>query len=190
MEVYSSGEAGLFAVMAGSAPSLVSPMPVKLQRAVDPDVEAIFALKEAVADDLTRKFGKGHWSSFGTEAGVARGVKSSMLWVARGRAGVIAVLSLSTKKPWAIDPAYFTACKAPLYLTDMAVAPAFQGQGIGRECLVEARRIAVEHPAGAIRLDAYDAPAGAGAFYAKCGYREVGRAVYKKNPLVYFETLI
>ena len=165
-------------------------MPVKLRRATDADVEAIFALKEAVADELTRKFGKGHWSSFGTEATVIRAVKSATLWVARSRAGVIAVLSLSTKKPWAIDPAYFTAAKTPLYLTDMAVTPLFQGQGIGRECLNEARRIAAEHQAGAIRLDAYDAPAGAGAFYAKCGYREVGRATYRKNPLVYYETLI
>ena len=43
---------------------------------------------------------------------------------------------------------------------------------------------------GPIRLDAYDAAASAGAFYAKCGYREVGRVVYKKNPLVYYERLI
>lgn len=165
-------------------------MRVKLHRATDSDVEAIFSLKEAVADSLTRQFGKGHWSTFGTEAGVVRSVKSSTLWVARSRAGVIAVLSLSTRKPWAIDPAYFTAARTPLYLTDMAVEPMMQGQGIGRVCLDEARRIAVEHPAGAIRLDAYDAPAGAGGFYAKCGYREVGRAVYRKNPLVYYEILI
>jgi GNAT superfamily N-acetyltransferase len=176
--------------MAGSPLSLVSRMPAKLQRATDSDVAPIFVLKEEVADDLTRKFGKGHWSSFGTEAGVIRAVKSSTVWVAKRRGGLIAMLSLSRKKPWAIDPAYFTAATKPLYLTDMAVAPALQGQGIGRECLAEAQRIAAGLSADAIRLDAYDGPAGAGAFYAKCGYREVGRAVYRKNPLVYFETLI
>ena len=165
-------------------------MPVKLQRATDSDVEAIFSLKEAIADSLTREFGKGHWSSFGTQAGVVRAVKSSTLWVARSRVGVIAVLSLSTRKPWAIDPAYFTAARTPLYLTDMAVEPAVQRRGIGRACLVEARSLAAKYPSGAIRLDAYDAPAGAGGFYAKCGYREVGRVVHKKNPLVYYETLI
>ena len=45
-------------------------------------------------------------------------------------------------------------------------------------------------PADAIRLDAYDAPAGAGDFYAKCGFREVGRATYRGVPLVYFELLL
>jgi hypothetical protein len=44
-------------------------------------------------------------------------------------------------------------------------------------------------PRYALRLDAYDADAGAGGFYAKCGFREVGRVVYRKNPLVYFELL-
>lgn len=165
-------------------------MPVKLEPAEESDVKAILALKRAVAEHLTKEFGKGLWSSFGTEVGVAHSVRSPTLWVAKRRAKLIAMLRLATKKPWAIDAAYFTTCKTPLYLTDMAVVPELQGQGIGRECLVQARRIATDHPAQAIRLDAYDAAAGAGAFYAKCGYREVGRVVYKKSPLVYFETLI
>lgn len=165
-------------------------MTLKLQLATGGDIEAIFALKRAIAEHLTERFGRGHWSSFGTEAGVAHSLKSPSLWVSKRRGRVIAMLSLAKRKPWAIDPAYFTPCKTPLYLADMAVAPALQGQGIGRDCLVEARRIAAKHPAEAIRLDAYDSAAGAGAFYAKCGYREVGRVVYRRNPLVYFETLI
>jgi hypothetical protein len=39
----------------------------------------------------------------------------------------------------------------------------------------------------AVRLDAYDAVAGAGPFYEKCGFREVGRATYRITPLVYYE---
>lgn len=42
-------------------------------------------------------------------------------------------------------------------------------------------------PADAIRLDAFDAAAGAGPFYAKCGFREVARVTYRKDPLIYFE---
>jgi hypothetical protein len=34
------------------------------------------------------------------------------------------------------------------------------------------------------------AAAGAGEFYAECGYREVARVVYKKDLLVYFELLL
>jgi hypothetical protein len=45
-------------------------------------------------------------------------------------------------------------------------------------------------PGDAIRLDAYDAEAGAGEFYRKYGFREVGRASYRNVPLIYFERLL
>jgi hypothetical protein len=45
-------------------------------------------------------------------------------------------------------------------------------------------------PADAIRLDAFDATAGAGPFYAKCGYREIAHVIYKKDPLIYFELIL
>src|SRR5690348_17830182 len=34
-------------------------------------------------------------------------------------------------------------------------------------------------PADALWLDAYDAPYGAGGFYRRCGFREVGRPSYR-----------
>jgi GNAT superfamily N-acetyltransferase len=99
----------------------------------------------------------------------------------------VATFQLGTRKPWAIDVSYFSKSTRPLYLTAMAVDPDAQGNGVGRRCVEEILRIAREWPADAIRLDAYDASAGAGAFYAKCGFREVGRVIYRNNPLVYFE---
>ena len=45
-------------------------------------------------------------------------------------------------------------------------------------------------PAQAIRLDAFDAEAGAGLFYAKCGYAERGRVTYRNVPLIYYERLL
>ena len=72
----------------------------------------------------------------------------------------------------------------------MAVAPDRQGGGVGRALLAEAARVAAEWPADAVRLDAFDAVAGAGPFYAKCGFTEVGRASYRAVPLIYYELLI
>jgi ribosomal protein S18 acetylase RimI-like enzyme len=72
----------------------------------------------------------------------------------------------------------------------MAVRPGFQRRGLGRNCVDEAVRVAREWPADAIRLDAYDADAGAGAFYAKCGFTETGRATYRSTPLVYYELVL
>lgn len=165
-------------------------MEVTLELATPDDTAEVFALKRVIAERLTEQFGKGHWTSYGSEDGVARALETPDLWIYRDAGELIAMLRLAEKKPWAIDTSYFTACETALYLTDMAVAPGLQGRGIGRECLVEATRVAAEYPAQAIRLDAYDSPAGAGGFYAKCGYTEVGRVVYKKTPLVYYEAMI
>jgi GNAT superfamily N-acetyltransferase len=115
---------------------------------------------------------------------------TSRVLVARRRSAIVATLRLATKKPWAIDVTYFTACKKPLYLLDMAVAPKLQRQGLGRRCIEQAIAIARDWPSDSLRLDAYDASAGAGAFYAKCGFREVGRVVYRATPLIYYERML
>jgi len=159
----------------------------RLLAATAADAPELAALHTAVANDLTARFGKGHWSTATTETGVLRDIRTSSVWIARSRDRLIATLRLATKKPWAIDTSYFTACVRPLYLTSMAVVLDRQRTGVGARCLELARTIAGQWPADMIRLDAYDTPAGAGAFYRKCGFRELGRAVYRGTPLVYFE---
>jgi GNAT superfamily N-acetyltransferase len=160
----------------------------RLVAATSNDAVEIAALRNAAAEALTRRYGKGHWSSTASEKGVRYDLRTSTVWVVRSRGRIIATLRLATRKPWAIDTSYFTPCIRPLYLTSMAVAPGRQGAGVGRRCLEQALGIARDWPADVIRLDAYDAEAGAGEFYRKCGFREVGRTSYKGNPLVYFET--
>jgi GNAT superfamily N-acetyltransferase len=165
-------------------------MNLSFRIATTDDVPAVAMLRAAVAADLTRRHGHGHWSATATDASVLRDVVSSRVLLARQGDQAIGTLRLATKKPWAIDPAYFSPCTRALYLTDMAVLPDFQGRGIGRDCLEEARAVATKWPADAIRLDAYDGPAGAGAFYAKCGFQEMGRVTYRKTPLVYYELVL
>jgi len=103
---------------------------------------------------------------------------------------LVSVLRLATKKPWAIDVAHFTPVKRPLYLTGMAVSVAHQRSGVGRQALADAVSVARAWPAQSVRLDAYDATAGAGDFYAKCGFTERGRVVYRGTPLVYYEMVL
>ncbi len=154
------------------------------------DAPEIAALRRAVAERLTRDYGRGHWSSAVSERGVLWGLKTSRVLVARNKGVVVATLRLATKKPWAIDPKYFVPVKRPIYLVDMAVAPDRQRHGIGRLLLAEAIAVVKAWPGDAIRLDAYDAPAGAGEFYAKCGFRQVGRVSYRGVPLVYYELVL
>jgi len=110
--------------------------------------------------------------------------------IARERGAIVATLRLATKKPWAIDLTYFTVVPRALYLHDMAVEPTWQGNSFGRLLVEEAKAQARAWPSQAIRLDAYDAVHGAGEFYAKCGFVEVGKGTYRKTPLVYFELLL
>jgi GNAT superfamily N-acetyltransferase len=99
-------------------------------------------------------------------------------------------MRLANKKPWAIDVNYFTPVKKAIYLTGMAVLPPLQRQGIGRLLIRRAVEEARAWPAEAIRLDAFDADAGAGPFYSRCGFRETARILYRKNPLIYFELVL
>jgi len=143
----------------------------------------------AAANRLTRDFGDGHWSAHTNEAAVLRDMKASRVIAARDGAAVIGTLTLQTKKPWAIDASYFTQCKKALYLINMAVAPECQRSGVGRALLAEALVVGRQFPADALRLDAYDAPAGAGGFYRKCGWTHVGGQPYRGVPLLYFEMM-
>ena len=154
------------------------------------DAAELFELRAAVAQNLTERFGRGNWSSHGTVRSAALAIRKARVYVVRRGRRIVGSLQLQTKKPWAIDVAYFTPVKRPLYLTGMAVAPDMQRTGIGRRMLAETAAIARAWPADAIRLDAYVAPAGAGAFYARCGYQERGRVVYRDDPLIYYEQIL
>jgi GNAT superfamily N-acetyltransferase len=154
------------------------------------DVAAIAGLQNAAAGALTARFGSGHWSSLVTERSAALSQRHARVRVGVSGGRVLTVLRLATKKPWAIDVSYFTPVERPLYLTGMAISVAHQGQGLGRLAIADACATAMAWPADALRLDAYDAAAGAGPFYAKCGFRERGRVVYKGDPLIYYELLI
>jgi len=162
-------------------------MRIHLEAAGPEDIPQWVALRGAVSEGLAKHFGEGYWCFRSTEKGAAFQLRQGGVYVARWRGGLVAALRLSKRKPWAIDRSFFSTSRLPFYLTDMTVAPRYQRKGLGRQCIEEARRIAVAAGADAICLDAYDCAAGAGPFYAKCGFREVGRTVYRGAPLVYFE---
>ena len=166
------------------------PSTVRLTQATLDDVTTVADLRAAAAARLTRDFGRGHWSSSGTEAGVVTDLRTPGLFVVRRGQRVVGTLRLATRKQWPIDPSFFTAVRVPLYLTSMVVDPEVQRTGVGRACMIAVMKIARGWPADAVRLDAYDAVAGAGGFYEKCGFREMGRVTYRKVPLIYYDSLV
>jgi ribosomal protein S18 acetylase RimI-like enzyme len=162
---------------------------LSFQHASEADLPALLRLRLAVGADQAQRFGDQRWSTTITEKSVARGLKSSRVLVARRHGRIVGALRMETKKPWAIDVKYSTSVRKAVYLHDVNVDPGLQRSGIGRHLVDHAKATAQEWPADAIRLDAYDGPSGGGQFYKKCGFREVGRAVYRGVPLVYFEYL-
>jgi ribosomal protein S18 acetylase RimI-like enzyme len=166
-------------------------MSLRLETATVDDAAAVAAVRMASARDLTARFGSGTWSFVAeSEGGVQMDLLTSHILIARTEGTIIATLRLSTRSPWLGKIDFFTPANRPIYLTSMAVAPKWQRCGIGRACLDEVKRIAGVWDADAIRLDAYDAKAGAGEFYRKCGFREVRRAPYNDTPLIYFELML
>ena len=159
-------------------------------RAETADAQVVAEVRNAAARQLTMQCGKGHWSNELTERGARAELRHAQVRIAWHGTDAVATFRLATRKPWAIDRSYFSECRLPIYLTGMAVRPDLQCRGIGRQCVDEALRIVRVWPADALRLDAYDAKAGAGPFYVKCGFREVGRTSYRSVPLIYYEHLV
>lgn len=153
-------------------------------------VAAIASVRGAAARDLTARFGDGHWSGVPTDRGVLASMRHSHVLIARSGSAIVATCRLARRKPWAIDPTYFGPSARPMYLTDMAVRPDYQGLGVGRALLKQAERTALALDADAIRLDAYAAEAGAGEFYASCGFTFVGRVLFRGVPLLYYERVL
>jgi GNAT superfamily N-acetyltransferase len=165
-------------------------MRLKLERATAEDAAELTRMRVAVNDKLRADFGEGYWAGKSTERAALCDIRLVDVYVARFRGRIVASLALQRKKPWAIDRALLTPGRKTLFLTRMAVDPKYQRQGVGRHCLDEARRLAKEQEAESICLDAFDCAAGAGGFYAKCGFRELGRWVYRVNPLIVYETML
>ena len=166
------------------------PPALRFTLATADDIPAIVTVRDSAAAELTATHGPGHWSGMTSERSVELGLRNAKVVLAKRGRKLVGTLRLATKKPWAIDASYFTPAKKVLYLLDMAVHPLAQREGVGRELLAHAAQLARAWPANAIRLDAYDAAAGAGPFYAKCGYAERGRVVYRGVPLRYYELVL
>jgi ribosomal protein S18 acetylase RimI-like enzyme len=147
-------------------------------------------LQRHTAEALTIRYGEGHWSGAGTENGARGRIRRSTVITVRQGPTIVASATLQTKKPWAIDRGCLTPVTRRVYLLNMAVMPALQGLGIGRRLVNHAVHVAAAMSCEAIALDAYDAPAGAGGFYARCGFQEVGRREYRGVPLIYYERLL
>ena len=73
-------------------------MKIKLQAATADDVADLVSLQNAVAQDLTSRHGKGHWSSNVSDKGVLFAMKRSTVYVAKCRKRLLGTFALSDQK--------------------------------------------------------------------------------------------
>jgi GNAT superfamily N-acetyltransferase len=164
--------------------------PISISAASMSEARALAALRSAVARRMTEQFGEGHWSACPSKAEVLRQLRASHVLVARQGTELIGTVRLVRALPWAIDSSSFTPVAKPWYVLGVAVAPQCRGKGVGRQLMEAAKNTARSWDAQALWLDAYDHPAGAGPFYLKCGFRQVGRTEHGAVPLCFFEWLV
>jgi GNAT superfamily N-acetyltransferase len=138
------------------------------------DVPALVALRTAVAQRMTERYGEGDWSALPSEAAVIRQLRASRILVARRDSQIVGTVRLATALQALFDSSAFTPVAHALYVLGLAVAPEVQGQGLGRMLMDAAKDAARESRADALWLDAFEHAAGAGKFYETCGFHRVG----------------
>jgi ribosomal protein S18 acetylase RimI-like enzyme len=153
------------------------------------DVKALAAMRAAVAQDMTERFGEGAWSAVPSKVTVMKQMRASRVLVARRESKVVGTVRLAAAKPLAFDSSAFTPVNHALYVLGLAVAPQMRNRGLGRALMNAAKEAASSSEVDALWLDAYDHAAGVGPFYEKCGFRHVGRTSHKSQALLYYEWL-
>jgi predicted N-acetyltransferase YhbS len=157
-----------------------------LRRARGDDVKRVRAILATAASDLTARFGEGHWSGVKSIETLRKYLDEGVLYVVESDKRIVGTLRLTDRKigfyrnDWFADP----AAKAG-YLLDMAIDPAHQRQGVGRQAMAAMEDVALAAGVKAIRLDA--GLAGAGGFYQRCGYRLAHQGEFRGVGLEYYE---
>ena len=155
------------------------------------DAAQIRAVRSAAAEDLTRRFGSGHWSQVSGVRTIRKHLADETTWAGEQSGELVATLRLTEAKIGFYRSAWFANPKSiARYLMHMAVSPDHQGFGCGTALLAEIEKVASKLGAECVRLDSYDAPAGAGPFYAKAGYTRVHSGEVNGVPLLYWEKLL
>ena len=152
------------------------------------DFQAVSELRQRCSLDLVNRYGDGHWKTWPSVDKLLRiSSGGSDVFVMTENSEVRATFTFSRVGPFFLRPEYF-ACPEHVahYMTDLAVDPQYQRKGLGSRCLRFVESISFPS-VQAIRFDAYDAPAGAAAFYEASGYGLVCRIEFKGVPLILFE---
>jgi GNAT superfamily N-acetyltransferase len=165
-----------------------APPDLELRTLADDEVDAVYPLQVACSAELEAAYGPGHWAWTPPLEWRRQDSLGKRVFAACIAGEPVGTFTLATRPMPFYDLRLFREPGAPAaYLTWMAVDPRHQRSGVGRWCMRQAEAIAAGWRCRALRLDAYDCPAGAGPFYRRCGYRQAARLQCRGVGLILFE---
>lgn len=166
----------------------------RFRLAEESDAKALVELHNAVADDLTRKLGKGYWGGHRSLRAQRDRIRKSNetpqhhIFVLPGNEGIIATVVLTTRRaPFWRKALWREPNAEAICVYDLAVLPAREGTGLGRMAMRLAEEMARSMGLDYVRLDAFAQNPHSNGFYSHLGYEMRGELVVGGVPLNLFE---
>jgi GNAT superfamily N-acetyltransferase len=156
------------------------------------DVEASHRILAECGLDLEMRFGLSHWvPAYPLHLLHEQAAQGHVYEVTARDKGVIATFTLSREAPPYYGAIQWSPDGEPgVYVSRLAVMPAYQGLGVGRSCLQWIESDAAAGEARSVRLDAYTRHEELLRFYRNLSYTERGKYEWREHPLTCFEKVL
>ena len=106
------------------------------------DVEAVRSIRAAAADNLTARFGRGHWSLVTAVAGLRDKAEEGSLYLIERESSPVGTFMLTDEKIGFYRVEWFADANVrAAYLLDLAIHPSVQRKGLGRYAMGQAETL-------------------------------------------------
>jgi GNAT superfamily N-acetyltransferase len=169
---------------------MASPLDLIVRRVGPDELEPLHRILIACGRALADDFDLHHWDPPHPIERFREDARTREVWSVELDRATVATFTVGLDPVPSYPKEYFAPTGPALYLNRLAVLPAAQRHGLGRECmaLVEAR--ARELGCRAVRFDAIAAHEPLLRFYRRLGYRECGPFTLLGLPVIVFEKVI
>ncbi|MBR4458520.1 MAG: GNAT family N-acetyltransferase [Clostridia bacterium] len=157
-----------------------------LRKARESDLPALFELFRITSDHMTSQgVEHWHWGEYPNEELVRQDVLDGRLWCLYGEQGMILSVTVSTETTPVYSSVNWLFGIRPGVFHRLAVHPALQSQGLGRQAVADVETILISLGCDCLRCDAQVTNARADRFYMSLGMRRAGTAYLEDRDAVY-----
>lgn len=157
-----------------------------LRKARESDLPALFELFRLTSEHLaSHGVEQWHWGEYPNEELVTQDVRSGNLWCLYGEQGMILSVTVSTETTPVYSDVNWLFGVRPGVFHRLAVHPALQRQGLGRQAIADVETILISLGCDCLRCDAQLKNDRADRFYMSMGMRRAGTAFIEERNAVY-----